>query len=187
MSRAAHLRFVVLLSVLLWAPGIAKAAEPVLLTVTGAVAQPNRDGFEPFEDALFSVLQEQFEHARTFTRSELLDLPQQDLRTRYPDWPAAVGVSGPRLLDVLRQAGVEVATGQGRVTVQAMDGYAAEFDMADITGNFLLALTMNGAPLAVGGRGPVWLVFPPASYDGQSDGDDGLAWAVFHIKVVPDS
>ncbi len=171
-----------LLALLLVPPaGAPKAAEPVILTVTGSVAEPNRPPADPFEDVLFNVLQESFDSAHTFTRSELLALPQHTVTVAYPDWPRAATVRGPRLLEVLAQAGAE---GE-RVVLQAVDGYAPEFAMDELTQDFVLALESQGQPLAVGGRGPLWLVFPPDSYAGQdSSTDAGLAWAVFHIKVL---
>lgn len=181
MPRAAALLLALLALVLVPAGGSPRAAEPVILTVTGSVAEANRPPADPFEDVLFNVLQESFDSAHTFTRSELLALPQHTLTVGYPDWPRAVTVRGPRLLEVLAQAGAAGA----RVVVQAVDGYAPEFAMADLTQDFVLALEAQGKPLAVGGRGPLWLVFPPDSYAGHdSSTDAGLAWAVFHIKVL---
>jgi hypothetical protein len=172
----------VILAGLALAAPTATAAEPAVLTLTGAIAEPNRPPADPFRDSLFHALQEDFEHGHAFTRAELLDLPQQELAVEYPGWPRAVTVRGPRLLDVLKAAG---GMGGDRVLVQALDGYAPEFALGDITADFVLALEAEGEPLGIGGRGPVWLVFPPDSYAGQdSSNDAGLAWAVFHIKVL---
>jgi hypothetical protein len=92
-----------------------------------------------------------------------------------------VTVAGPRLLDVLTKAG---ARGD-KLVVQAIDGYQVEFDTETVTRDFVLALQMDGAPLDIGGRGPVWLVFPPESFAGQDNASDSqLPWAVFHVKVL---
>jgi len=168
--------------VLFRAPGPTWADGPVVLTVTGQIASTNRGPFDPFSDALFGVVGEEFERAHAFTRAALDALPQETVTVGYPNWPAPVTVTGPTLASVLDAAGAEGS----EVLVQAVDGYAPSFSIAEVrAGNFVLATSIGGAPLAIGGRGPAWLVFPPGSYEGQTAEDDsGLAWAVFHIKVV---
>jgi hypothetical protein len=155
-------------------------ADGTAVTVTGNVTAANRPAFDPFADALFNTQQIKFDKARAFSREELLKLPQHTLKVKYPNWPAEVEVKGPSLRDVLAAAG---ASGQ-TVTIRAVDGYAPEFKMSDVeTDRFVLALEADHAPLAIGGRGPTWLVFPPKSYEGQPEDDGGLAWAVFDIEV----
>lgn len=156
------------------------AADPATLTVTGAIDEPNRGPYDPFADALFQVLGVEFERAYAFDRAALEALEQHQLTVDYPNWPGPVTVEGPKLTDVLDAAG---ATGT-RLLVQAVDGYAPEFATAEIDG-FVLALRADGNPLAIGGRGPTWVVFPQGSFAGQDpDSDSGLAWAVFHIRVM---
>lgn len=154
-----------------------------MVTVTGAIETTNRPAFDPFADALFQVLGVTFDRAYAFSRAELRTLPQQTLEVRYPNWPRSVTVAGPKLSNVLAAAG---ASGQ-EVLVQAVDGYAPSFALDDIAA-FVLAIDADGQPLAVGGRGPVWLVYPRAS-DPVDDGasDAGLVWAMFHIGVGPDA
>jgi hypothetical protein len=167
------------------APAVAQdagAEAPALLTVTGAVGRTNRPAMDPFADALFQALGVEFDQAFEFSRADLTGMPQVEVTAEYPGWPGAVTVSGPRLLDVLTKAGSRGS----RIAVMAVDGYAPEFALEDVTRDFVLALEANGRPLNLGGRGPVWLVFPPDSYDGQDAASDaGLAWAVFHIRVLP--
>jgi hypothetical protein len=154
---------------------------PVVLTVTGVVDRANRPPMDPFEDILFNVLNESFDQAFAFTRADLSDMPQFEVTAEYEGWPGPVTVGGPRLLDVLTKAG---ARGD-RVVVQAVDGYTVEFETEEVTRDFVLALQMEGEPLDFGGRGPVWLVFPPDSYAGQDNSTDAaLPWGVFHIKVL---
>ena len=172
-----------LLGTLALPTSVASGQEPVILTVTGAVETANRLPFDAFEDALFGIYGEAFEQAYTFTRADLLALPQHETTARYPDWPRSADVSGPRLLDVLARAGAQ----GGRILVQAVDGYSPEFLRGEVNENFILALELEGEPLPLGGRGPLWLVVPPGSYEGQdNETDAALAWAVFHIKVVAD-
>lgn len=155
-------------------------ADSTLLTVTGAIDQVNREPHNSFEDALFSVLQIDFDRAYEFSREDLLSLPQETLSVQYPNWPRAIEVSGPLLKDVLDVPG---ARGD-QVVVRAIDGYAPEFKLSEVeTGGFVLALYEDERPLPLGGRGPIWLVFPQDAYTDQPEDDSGLAWAVFHIEV----
>ncbi len=162
--------------------GPARADGPVVVTVTGQIASTNRGPFDPFADALFAALDEPFERAFALTSEDLAALPQRTLQVGYPNWPAPVRVSGPSLASVLDAAGAE----GGEVLVQAVDGYAPSFRIAEVrAGDFVLATSMDGQPLSIGGRGPTWLVFPPGSDEGQTAEDDsGLAWAVFHLKIT---
>ena len=166
---------------LLVAPLGALAAEGAVITVTGAIDNPNRGAFDEKADGFFAYHNVTFEKARTFTFAELEALGLQDFSVQYPNWPAAIAFRGPRLLDVLAAAGWS----GDKVLVQALDGYAFELDRASIeAGTFILALEADGQPLAIGGKGPAWLVFPLGSYPDQpADSDAGLVWAVFHIAV----
>ena len=176
--------FALLVVLLALAPlsGPARAEGPVVLTVTGAIDNTNRGPFDPFADVLFGALQESFEKAYALSLDDLAALPQQTVEVGYPNWPGPVTVSGPSLASVLDLVG---ATGS-EVLVQAVDGYAPAFKIDEVrAGTFVLATSRDGTPLALGGRGPVWLVFPAGSYAGQTAEDDsGLAWAVFHLKIT---
>lgn len=170
-----------LVALVLAVPAAVAADSAAIVTVTGAVAKPNRPAFDAFGDGFFNFHNITFSKAHAFTRPELEALGMQSVTLRYGNWPAAISFRGPRLRDVLAAAG---AAG-GSVTTTALDGYAAAFSAAALQGDeVLLAIEADGQPLAVGGRGPAWLVFPPGTVPGQAaDTDSGLAWAVFHIKV----
>ena len=141
--------------------------DPVVLTVTGNVAKPNRGPLDPFEKGF------------TFTLSELKALPQRTVKVRYPDWPREVSATGPAISEVLK-----VASAEGKkILVQAIDGYAPEFTAEDVARDkMILALSADGKALGFGGRGPLWLLGPPDSFAGQ-EGDGGLAWSVVRIDV----
>lgn len=165
--------------VLALAAGTAFADGPVL-TVSGQISKTNRGAVDSFSDVLFSKLDVQFDSAYEFSLDDLHALPQKTLKTAYPDWPGEVEVSGPTLGDVLSHVG---ATGKV-VSVRAVDGYAPEFTLADINADtFILATRANGKTLGMGGRGPIWLVFAPGSYEDQSETDSGLTWAAIHLEV----
>ena len=181
MLRSLRVLLAVVVSGLLAAP-VALAADgggPVVLTVTGNVAKPNRGPVDAFEDAVFAHLEVKFDKAFTFTLAELQSLPQRSVTVRYEGWPREVTATGPEIGDVLKAAGAEGS----KILVQAFDGYAPEFTGDDIArGKLILALAADGKPLSFGGRGPLWLLGPPDSFAGQ-EGEDGLAFAVIRIDV----
>ncbi len=155
---------------------------PVVLTISGVVDLPNRGPYDAFTDAYMARFLDPFDKAHAFTLADLNALPQQRLTLQYPNWDQQVTVTGPSLLSVLKAAG---ATGE-KLEMMGLDGYTADFTQEMIVGGtFILALTMDDKPLAIGGRGPLWLVFPPGeaapSYPGKDD--QGLVWALFHINA----
>lgn len=155
------------------------ASGPVVLTVTGNVAKPNRGPLDPFEDAVLAHLEVKFDKGYTFTLEELRSLPQTSVTARYADWPRDVTATGPELGAVLK-----AATAEGKkILVQAIDGYAPEFTAEDVArGKMILALEADGKPLPIGGRGPIWLFGPKDSFAGQ-EGEEGFAFAVVRIDV----
>ncbi len=155
---------------------------PVVLTISGVVDLPNRGPYDAFADAYLARFLDPFEKAHAFTLADLNALPQQRLTLNYPNWGQEVTFTGPSLLSVLKAAG---ASGE-KLEMMALDGYTANFTQTMIEGGtFIIALTADDKPLAIGGHGPLWLVFPPGeaapAYKGENDG--GLVWALFHIDV----
>ncbi len=154
-------------------------SEPVVLTVTGNVANPNRGARDSFEDKVFEFMEVEFDKAFVFTLPELRALPQRSIKVQYPDWPREIEATGPSLLDVVKAAGAEGAT----VSVQAIDGYVFEFKSEDVARDkMILALSTDGKALSFGGRGPIWLPGPMDSFAGQ-EGEEGVAVAAVHINV----
>ena len=153
--------------------------EPVVLTVTGNVASPNRGPRDSFEDKVFEFMEIEFDKAYVFTLSDLKALPQRTMKLRYPDWPRELEVTGPSLLDVIKTAQAEGAT----VAVQAIDGYVFEFTGEDVARDkMILALSGDGKAFSFGGRGPIWLLGPNDSFTGQ-ESEEGFVFAVVHINV----
>ena len=157
------------------------AAGPVLLTVSGSVSTPNRGPVDPEVDKLLAFNEASFSAAREFTLDELQALPQVTVRTDFPRGGPEVSFAGPLLADVLTAAG---ATGE-TVTVQAMDGYAVEAPLAEMTGKgAVVALSRDGRALAIGGLGPTQIVFPRGARAELKDmPDDWWIWQIYHIAV----
>ncbi len=149
----------------------------VVLTVTGAINMPNRGGFDPGRDLYFSWLGADFRTARGFSRGDLNALPQHRLHTQS-DALLPGTYEGPRLEDVLDLTGV---SGRARtLTAFALDGYSAEIPLAEVRrSNAILALRRDGQTLALGGTGPMMIVFP----DRAQASPDWYVWGLVLLRV----
>lgn len=159
----------------------ALADGPVLLTLTGDVAEPNRGPVDPEYDKLFVFNDVSFEEAHEFDLTALEGLPQTTVKADFPKGGPETEFSGPLLSEVLGAAGADGET----VTVQAMDGYAVEVPLADMVGKgAVVALARDGKPLGIGNFGPTQIVFPRAERDDLKDmPDDWWIWQIYHINV----
>lgn len=160
-------------------PGFAQG--PALVTVTGAVANPNREAVDAEADKLFARDEVTLDPAMEFDRAALEALPQTAVSTDFPMGGATHDYTGPLLADVLAAAGAEGET----VTVQALDGYAVEAPVSEMTGmGAVLALSRDGTPLGIGGLGPAQLVFPRTDRAELAEmTDDWWIWQIYHIRV----
>lgn len=185
-TTVAHLcrRLTAALAVLLIG-GAVSAAElaapdgPVVLTVAGEVDKTNRPAFEPLGDAFLNYHEKTFERAAAFDRAMLQALGMQEVAIDYAGWPGLMRFEGPWLKDLLAAAG---AAGRP-ITVVALDGYGVEISAEEIEMRpWIVALKANGRDLAIGGRGPTWVLYQT---DGPATADDEgrWAWAVFYIEV----
>lgn len=154
---------------------------PVVLTVTGAISNPNRGPSDPFRDAFFAFHDMSFAEAAQFDRAMLEALGTRTVTTGYDTWPARFTFEGPLLRDVLAAAGAKGEV----VRVFALDGYAAEIPMQTLESYpVILALKRAGEYLALGGRGPAWVIFPRDDYPAlQSEDDSRWVWSVVRIHV----
>ena len=159
----------------------ALADGPVLLTVTGDIADPNRGPLDPDFDKLFIFNEVSFDKAKEFDLSTLEKLPQAVVHADFPKGGAATEFTGPLLKDVLAAAGARGNT----VTVQAMDGYAVEVPMQEMVDKgAVVALARDGKPLGIGSFGPTQIVFPRTDRPELADmPDDWWIWSIYHIDV----
>lgn len=157
------------------------AAGPILLTVTGAVNNPNRGGYDPDTDKFFGYNEVEFDKAAQFDFDALAALSMQKVMADFPKGRQVHAYEGPLLADVLRAAG---ATGD-KVTVQALDGYAVEVSMEElIRQGAVVALKRDGEMFGIGDFGPTQIVFPRAERADLADmSDDNWIWSIFHINV----
>lgn len=158
------------LAVFLFAGSQAVALDPpqgeVILTISGKLDHPNRDGQAVFDLAML----------------EALDGREASMET--PWTKGEIQFSGPLLRAVLAAAG---AHGQ-ELTIKALNGYEAEVPVNDAYGlDTMLATRIAGKPMSVREKGPLMLVYP-------FDQDAGLyneryfsrsVWQIQSIEVAP--
>lgn len=155
---------------------------PVIVTVYGDVSRTNRGPMDADREPLLARYDMDFAAARSFTRSDLLTLQQDEVRVAYPLGGDVHVFTGPLLSAVLDAAGAEA----GNAVVSAFDGYQRTIPVGELRDRgVILALTRDGEPLAIGDYGPAMLVWPrddDAALAGQND--DDWVWGVFAIAVA---
>lgn len=135
------------------------AAGPVVLTLSGRIAHPNRGPVDPALDQLMHKQGLVFAKARTFTFAELASLPAVEIRPtlEYDAKPHAL--RGPALARILQVAGAPTAD-DAPLVLGAFDGYRVELPFAEVRQlGFIVATHIDGAPLPLGGLGPLWAVY----------------------------
>lgn len=120
-----------------WA--LERPSAAVVLTVTGQVRNPN-DG-----------------QAAQFDMPMLERLPQASFSTRTPWYAQARQFTGPLLRDVLRAAGAH-----GNVLrARALNDYRVDIPFEDAQRyDIVVARLLDGAPMPVRDRGPLFVVYP---------------------------
>ncbi len=180
----------------LLSPSIANAAkasniQPSVLTVTGAIERTNRPAFTPALDILMGKHKLSFEKAYTFDVASLAKLPSVSIKPvlEYDNLPHQL--TGPRLTEVLQIVGIDKnASGERfKITLRAIDGYVATFSLAQVRKfEVMLAMQLDGHPMALGGLGPLWGVFngekqPELASLPVNQRFAQCPWAVYHIDV----
>lgn len=163
---------------------------PVLLTVTGAIARPNRPPMDPVRDQMMHKQKLTFDKAHAFDWAALSALPAIDIHPTLEYDARVHALRGPRLMDVLAAAGAPLKDGS-KVALRAVDGYAAVISVADARAqNWIVATHLDGQTMALGGLGPLWAVYDvdryaPAAARPLAERFGGCPWALYHIEVNP--
>jgi len=174
-------RMVFALAVIVAGQSPAIAAEPAQLTIIGKIENSNRSDFDEFSDAFFGFREKEFTKAFFFTYSDLAALPQVTVNARAEKWPATVSATGPSVEEVMKAAG---AAPEAKLAFVALDGYTIELEAEDRRAqHWVLAISSNGKPLGIGGRGPVWLLHDTAGKTVDTDVEGRWVWSVFVIEV----
>lgn len=175
-------------------PRLAEAAPlpsgggPTLLTVTGALARSNRGPFDPALDQMMHKQKLGFERAWVFDYAALARLPAVTIRPTLEYDNKIHTLRGPLLVDVLAAAGARLAASTA-VTLRAVDGYAVDIPLEQAKRQrFMVATQLDGAPMALGGLGPLWAVIDADRVAELADKPVNARfgqcpWALYHIDV----
>lgn len=152
----------------------------IQVTIAGNITNTNRGPRNEFGDAFHVYHGKEFERAFSLDRYLLQSLPQVSITVDADKWPDSVELKGPKLDDVLSLAG---ATGKS-ISVTALDGYELEISTNEIAAHeWVLAISANDKPLAIGGRGPTWLVYGIEGRKASDEEEAKWVWSAFFIEV----
>lgn len=119
-------------------------AGPVVLSVTGRLSKPNREGQAQFDMAMLAAL------------------PQHHITQKTPWYPVPRKFSGPLLRDVLAAAG---AQGQ-QIEARAINDYKVSIPMEDAQAHdMLVARLLDDQPMPLRDKGPLFVIYP---FDSQA-------------------
>ncbi len=128
-----------------WADDFSAPMGEVLLTASGMIAATNQDG------------------TLALDQEQLAALPQTSFTTSTTWTDGTPTFQGVLLKDYIAAIG---ATGK-TITLTALNDYKITMPMADVRDDApMLAYLMDGKPMSLRDKGPVWLVYP---YDANAD------------------
>ncbi|GEO83577.1 MULTISPECIES: molybdopterin-dependent oxidoreductase [Alphaproteobacteria] len=138
---------------------------PVILTVVGAVTEPNGDNRAEFDLSMLDRLE---------GRKALMDTPWTQGKVEF---------SGPFLRAVLKAAGAKGS----RLIIRALNGYSAEVPFSDASDlDSILATRLDGKVMTVRTKGPSMLVYPfdqdPTLYSERYFSRS--VWQIKEIEVI---
>lgn len=170
------------------APKANASPNPALLTISGAITQPNRGALDATIDQMMGKHGIQFDKAFALDAAALARMPAVTIKPtlEYDSKPHTL--KGPLLTTVLAAAGV-AAGSPVQLGLRAVDGYNVNISMADAQAyRMIVATHIDGQPMALGGLGPQWAVYDadvlPAFKDKPVKERFGLCpWGLYHIEV----
>lgn len=162
-------RIICLIS-LLGAADRSRAAEPlprptgpVILTVSGKIAQTNGAGVALFDKEMLEALGK----ASYTTRSELSDVPQL--------------FEGIPLRALLERVGAH----GNALRASALNDYVAIIPIEDLKFEPILATKVNGRVLTMRDKGPLWIAYPRDAYSALQDHryDSRWVWQLNKLHI----
>lgn len=120
-------------------------------------------------------------------RAQLAALPQHRVQTSTAWTDGKKVFEGPLMRDVLALLGLS-ATSVQSVTLQAWNDYEVEVNAADYyQWDVVLAHSMDGQPLTLRDRGPLWVVYPRDDFAPLQDSrfDHRWVWMLRTIIAKP--
>lgn len=146
------------------AHALERPKEAVVLTISGQISQTN-DG-----------------NTAVMSMQMLSKLPQRTVTTKSPWYPTGATFVGPLLRDVLGAVGAKGKT----ITAYALNDYNTEIPFEDaLKYDVILARLLNGKPMAVRDKGPLFVVYP---FDAVPELQTQVyynrsAWQVSRLKI----
>jgi len=132
---------------------------PGLLTVAGAITRSNRGPLDSALDQLMVKHGTKFDKAWEFDAAMLARLPTVTIQPTLEYDAKTHKLSGPLLSSVVGVAGV-AASASVMLAMRALDGYTVAVSLADAHRyRMILATTLDGVPMSIGGLGPLWAVY----------------------------
>ena len=165
------------------------ARGPVLLTIGGAIGTGNRGPVNPALDQLMVKQKVAFEKAQVFDFATLAALPAVTIKPTLEYDGKPHSLKGPLLADVIKASGARAGEGT-RLMMRAIDGYVAPLTLADARKyGFIMATHLDGAPMSLGGVGPLWAVYEPDRFPEMAakplpDRFAGCPWGCYYIEVA---
>ena len=163
-------------------------ASPPLLTVTGAIGKTNRPPFDPARDILMGKHGAKFDKAYAIDYPTLAGLPSKRMNVTLEYDRKRHELGGPLLTDVLALASA-ATTDATVLNMRAVDGYAPTLSIGDARRyRYIVALRLDGQPLALGGLGPLWAIyeadrFPEIAAKPVDQRFATCPWAMYHVDV----
>ena len=161
---------------------------PALLTISGAIAHPNRGPLDPALDQMLVKHKVNFAQAYALDYNALLKLPAVTIRPTLEYDAKAHALRGPLLLDVLAHAGARMSEAS-KLVLRAVDGYAVALTPAQARAQrTIVATSLDGMPMALGGLGPLWAVcdadrVPELAARPLQERFAACPWGLYHIEV----
>ncbi|MCZ0750009.1 molybdopterin-dependent oxidoreductase [Aeromonas enteropelogenes] len=117
--------------------------DSALLKVEGAITQPNYQQLALWDSAMLD------------------QLPEYEIKTHTPWYDEEKTFRGPRLSDLLAKVG---ASGK-QLTITALNDYSVQVPTSDARQyEVILARSIDGKPLSVRDKGPLFLIYPFDQY-----------------------
>lgn len=143
---------------------IQRPSGSVLLTVAGNIANTNGRGVADFDRAM------------------LEDLHQYNVTMKTPWTDGEVSFQGFQVRDLMAMVGAE-----GReVVATALNDYSASIPFEDFAErDVLIAMEMNGEPMRVRDKGPLWIIYPvdPGTGELTVVDRDRMVWQLRQLTI----
>ncbi|MGJ8546860.1 MAG: molybdopterin-dependent oxidoreductase [Sulfitobacter sp.] len=120
---------------------------------------------------------------KSYSFEELSQLPQTEVMTKNDYVDATTRFSGPTLRMILEQNGI--ASG-AEINMHALNDFFVTAPASDAYNyDVILALLMNGEPMSVRDKGPIWIIYPMDDHPELSDDlyNGRLVWQLDKITA----